>query len=192
MTREPATLLILAGGESKRMGFPKHNLFVDGVDILTHLHRRLGHLFVETIIVGRDIERVPPGLRMEEDRFVIRSPLVGIHAGLAAAHTGLCFVAACDMPYVEPALVVHMVGAAVGFDAVVPVVNGFHEPLCAAYRQSCIPAIERLIRNGSVKVTSFYPSVSVRDVPETTVRRCDPELRSIVNINLSAEADLIR
>jgi len=183
---EPATLIVLAGGESKRMGFPKYRLEVGGRDILTHLHERLGPLFAETVIVGRDIEAVPYGVRVVEDRFIVRSPLVGIHGGLAASLTDLAFVVACDMPHVDSDLARCLLDRANGADVSVPVVRGFYEPLCAAYRRSCLRPIERLIDRGTLKVTSLYELVDVRNLREEDVRACDPALRSFVNLNTLA------
>ncbi len=188
MNREPATLVILAGGESKRMGFPKHRLTVDGRAILTHLQERLGGLFEETIVVGRDLDVVPEDVRVTEDRFIARSPLVGIHGGLSASKTDLTFVVACDMPYVEPKLVEFLLSQAEGFDVVVPVVRGYYEPLCAAYRKTCLDPIDRLIARGILKVTDVYTHVRAHAISETQVARFDPGLRSFANLNTPARA----
>ena len=184
MSREPATLIVLAGGEARRMGFPKHRLAVDGKDVLTILHMKLGRLFVETVVIGRDLGGLPPGVRSAEDRYDVRSPLVGIHAGLSASRTDLAFVVACDMPYVEPALVEFLLSQAEGTGVVVPVVRGYVEPLCAAYRRTCLEAIERLIERGTLKVSELYPLVGVRRVGETEALQYDPQLQSFVNLNV--------
>jgi len=192
VSREPATLVILAGGESERMGFPKHELSVGGVDILTHLGRRLGDSFVETIVVGRDLDRVPHGIRVTEDRYIARSPLVGVHAGLCASRTELCFVTGCDMPHIEPGLVEHVLRRASGFDVTVPVVHGYDEPLLAAYRTTCISAIEGLIARQRLRVSGLFEIVLTNRIPETEIREHDAGLRSVENINLATEAERVR
>ena len=184
MTREPATLIVLAGGEAKRLGFPKHQLTVGGERILDRLHRRLGPLFVEMVVVGRDIEHLPPGARLVEDLYDIRAALVGIHAGLCASRTDLAFVAACDMPYVEPALVEFLLAEAEGLDAVVPVVRGYYEPLCAVYRKTCLGTIEELIEEGTLKVSTLYQRIGLQEAHEEQILRRDSELRSFVNVNV--------
>jgi len=189
VTREPATLLILAGGESTRMGFPKHRLRVAGRDILSHLHERLGHLFVETIVVGRDISIVPVGIRTVEDRYIARGPLVGIHGGLHASRTDLAFVMGCDMPYVSAVLAGFLLAQAKGHDAAVPVVHGFYEPLGAAYRKACLEPIEWLIGSGLLKVSELYPLINMREVGEEAIRQHDPSLRSFANLNTERELE---
>ena len=183
MSREPATLIVLAGGESKRMGFPKHRLAVDGERVIDRLCRRLGPLFVETVIVGCGLDGLPDGVRVTADRYAFRSPLVGIHAGLSASRTDLTFVTACDMPYIEPVLVEFLLTQADRVDAVVPVVRGYYEPLCAVYRRSCIASIEDLIERGVLKVSKLYGPVRLRAVSEAQILLHDPELGSFVNLN---------
>lgn len=189
MTRAEATLVVLAGGEAKRLGFPKHELVIDGERIVDRLHRRLGPSCFETVVVGRDLDAVPRGARLVEDRFVVRSPLVGIHAGLAAARTDLTVVVACDMPYVEPSLLTCLLDRADGVDVVVPVVRGYYEPLFAVYRTTCLQPIERMIERGTLKVSELYPLVDVHEVDEVEVRLHDPRLRSFANLNVPAEIE---
>lgn len=183
MTREAATLIVLAGGEAKRLGFPKHRLAVDGVRVIDTLHEKLRHLFVETIVVGHAIDSLPPDIRVTEDRYAVRSPLVGIHSGLMASSTDLTFVVACDMPHVEPSLAEYLLSQAGGVDVVVPVVRGYHEPLCTVYRKTCLAAIEKLIEGGTLKVSELYPLVNVHEVNEEETQQQDPEFRSFVNLN---------
>ena len=189
MTHEPATLIILAGGESRRMGFPKHRLLIDGVDVLTHLHRQLGQLFSETIVVGQDAGAIGDIGRCVSDAYGIRSPLVGIHAGLFASQTDLCFVVACDMPYVASSLAEHLVERSGEADVVVPIVRGYFEPLCAVYRRTCVEAIEGLIECGILKVSRLYDLVSVLRIEEETIREFDPELHSFENLNVPRQVN---
>jgi len=189
VSREPATLIVLAGGEAKRLGFPKHQLAVDGERVIDRLCRRLGPLFAETVVVGRGLDGLPPGVRATGDRFLVRSPLVGIHAGLSASRTDLAFVTACDMPHVEPALVEFLLAQTEGVDIVVPVVRGYYEPLCAAYRRTCIAPIEDLIEHGVLKVSALYKLARVHETDEPHVRFHDPQLRSFANLNVPSRTD---
>jgi len=181
--REEATLIILAGGEGKRMGFPKHELPMGETSILERIHQRLGDLFVETIVAGRGISSPNQQIRIAEDGYSERAALVGIHAGLAASQTDLTFVIACDMPYVKSGLVFHLLAAAADVDVVVPVIRGYYEPLCAVYRTTCLRPIARSIEGGIMKIIHFYPEVRVREITEQEIREFDPNLRSFVNLN---------
>ncbi|MCK4246660.1 NTP transferase domain-containing protein, partial [Candidatus Bipolaricaulota bacterium] len=52
---EKATLILLAGGKSKRMGQPKHLLLTSQGTLIEQLDLCLRHLFSETLVVGRDL-----------------------------------------------------------------------------------------------------------------------------------------
>lgn len=190
VNRESATLIILAGGEGKRMGFPKHELAVGETNILERIHQRIGSLFQETVVVGRGISTSLPGIRTAEDCYLKRGALVGIHAGLSASRTDLTFVVACDMPHIERMLVSHMLGLVVNADIVVPIIRGYNEPLCAVYRRTCLPPIEHSIEAGILKIIHFYSEVRVREIPEHEIRQFDPALRSFVNLNTPEERKL--
>jgi molybdopterin-guanine dinucleotide biosynthesis protein A len=189
--RERATLILLAGGESKRMGQPKHLLSTPRGTVIDHLHARLSPIFSETLLVGRGLPHESPGLRTVEDLYPVRSPLVGIYSGLAAAETDLCFVLACDMPFVRSRLVEDLLSRAFDADAVVPVVRGYHEPLCAVYRKSAIPVIATALANKEFKVTGIYKHLRLYAVPEEEIRVLDPDLSSFINLNTPRELPLL-
>ena len=190
MSREPASLIILAGGESRRMGFPKHRLQIEGRDVISHLFARLGGCFIETLVAGRTAMRLPTGTRFAEDRYTVRSPLVGIHAGLSESQTDLAFVIACDMPYIQPRLVLDLVSNVRGFDVAVPQVGEYLEPLCAVYRKTCLPSIEKMLSRHELKVSDLYSRVRTHRLTEPWVRRRDRGLASFTNVNVSQGAPL--
>ncbi len=165
------------------MGRPKHALRINGRTIVEHLNGNLQQLFVETLLVGRDLPCRPEGVRFVEDAHGVKSPLAGIHSGLCASRTDLCFVVACDMPYVVPDLVDLLLVLAQGVDACVPVAAGFFEPLCAAYQKTALPAIERAIRDRHLKVSALYSKLRTNIVSEEEVRSVDPLLVSFRNLN---------
>ncbi|MGD9675810.1 MAG: molybdenum cofactor guanylyltransferase, partial [Candidatus Bipolaricaulia bacterium] len=65
------------------------------------------------------------------------------------------------------------------------------EPLLAVYRRSCIPAIEDSLAEGSFRITSIYPSLSVQEVGEEIVRAIDPDLVSLTNLNIPKHLALL-
>ncbi len=180
---ENATLIILAGGESHRMGQAKPLLPTPAGTLLDHLYHRLQPLFSETLIVGRFQMPVPVGARFVTDRYSARSPLVGIEAGLTAAVHDLCFVIACDMPFAVPGLVRHLLSCGVNADAVVPVVRGYDEPLFAVYRKRALPVIQAAIEEGVLKVSAIYPKLHVKRIKEDELRNFDQALSSFINLN---------
>ncbi len=185
------TLAILAGGASRRMGHPKHLLATPRGTVVEHLVEQLSPLFSETLLVAKDAVLAPDGVRFVRDARPERSPLVGIYSALLATETPTCLVVGCDMPFVLPALVRGLVARSAEFDVVVPRVGGFYEPLLAVYRTSCARAIEAALAMGIFRITSIYRTLRVLEVPEETIRRIDPELVSLTNLNTPKELDLL-
>ncbi len=123
------------------------------------------------------------------DRYPGAGPLAGLHAGLSAAHGDLLLALAGDMPFVNPALVAHLVALAPGLDVVIPALphprtgDPVKEPLHAIYRRSCLGAVAARLAAGERPMVSFLPDVRVRVVQTDEIRRFDPDLRSFFNMN---------
>src|SRR2546430_5324361 len=100
-----ATLLVLAGGESRRMGRPKAWIEVGNTVLLRYVVERLAPAFSEVVVSfgePEQMEQLVP-YRVVFDRKRSAGPLAGLEAGLPAArHEGM-FAGACGMPYVTPA-----------------------------------------------------------------------------------------
>ena len=199
------TLIVNAGGQSRRMGQPKALLPAPGgVPLLVHVLRRLAPLAAaRTIIVANDpaiaaLAGLPPGTRCLADAYPGTGTLGGIATGLAAA-PGWAAVVACDLPFVQAAVFTHLCAVAAEqesggdrWDAVVPVVGGYEEPLHALYHARCLPAITARLAAGARRVISFMPDVRTCYVDEAALRAIDPELRSFVNVNTPEEWAAVR
>jgi molybdopterin-guanine dinucleotide biosynthesis protein A len=189
---ENTTLIILAGGESKRMSKPKHLLATaSGKTLIENLHERLSPMFTDSIVVGDDPDLTLFGIRTVRDLYPLRSPLVGIYSGLIASRSDLCFVVACDMPFINLKLIQRLLSCASASDVAVPIVGGYYEPLCAAYRRSTLPTIRVALDRGTLKVTDIYKHLRVQKFGEHIVRGIDPELSSFVNLNTPRELPLL-
>jgi molybdopterin-guanine dinucleotide biosynthesis protein A len=186
-----ATLVILAGGASRRMGRPKHLLPTSRGTLVEYIAERLSPYFAETVLVAKRPVRPPDGVRFVDDVRPEQTPLVGIYSALLALETPLGFVVGCDMPFVVPDLVPIMLGWAEGFDVVVPKVGDFYEPLLAVYRRSCLPAIEDALAEDSFRITSIYPALRVREVSGIAIRAVDPDLVSLTNLNTPRHLPLL-
>lgn len=181
------TLLILAGGRSRRMGRDKARLPAGDDTMVEHLVRRLAPVVDETIVAGGSLMPGPAAVRRIDDRYPGMGPLAGMHAGLLEAAHPLVWVVACDLPDVEPQLGALMRNLAVGVEAVVPCVGIEPEGVCAVYEQSVAPRIEMLLQAGERRVRDLLVRLEVRYVTADELRLVDPELRSFRNINTPAD-----
>ena len=184
------TVVILAGGQSRRLGRDKAVEPFAGEPLIRRVIRRASEAVVtqRVVVVVADPARaaalpLDDSHRTAVDVFPDCGSLGGIYTGLNASSTEWALVTACDMPFLSAPLLADMAGLRDGVDAVVPVVDGRPEPTHALYSRRCLPAIESRLRAGQLKISGFFDDVAVRYLPENDVRRFDPDLLSFFNIN---------
>jgi molybdopterin-guanine dinucleotide biosynthesis protein A len=158
-----ATLLVLAGGDSRRMGRTKAWLEVGETTLLRWVAERLAPAFTEVMVSFAEPEQVEQLVpyRVVFDRKPSAGPLAGLEAGLTAARNEVVFAVACDMPYVTPELAEMAVAASSGCDAAIPRLDGRPEPACAAYRKSALPAITRALDADRLRAAELAENLDV-------------------------------
>jgi len=185
--RSGCSLVILAGGRSRRMGRDKAGLPAGDRPLIEYLALRLRPVVDEIIIAGGSTSLELAGVRRIDDRHPGMGPLAGMYAGfLAATHT-LVWVVACDLPDVEPGLGTLMRNVARDCDAVVPKLDDEPEGVCALYRRTLAPRIEAMLDGGQRSVRSLLARCTVRYLTPAELRTVDPGLRSFRNINTPAD-----
>lgn len=173
-----ASLLVLAGGDSRRMGHPKAWLEVGDTFLLRYVVDHLAPAFSEVMVSFAEPEQLlePVPYRIVFDRKRSSGPLAGLEAGLAGARNEVVFAVACDMPYVTQDLAQVAVAAARGCDAAIPRIDGRPEPVCGAYRRSALPFITGAINTGRLKAAEIVAELDV-----TWLEGLDPELFRSLN-----------
>src|SRR2546428_10986218 len=96
--RAGCSLVILAGGLSRRMGRDKAALPAGGVTLIEHLARRLAPVVDETIVAGGSGRHNLPGATLVDDRYPGLGPLAGNHAGPLAAPAPPVWVGGWGLP----------------------------------------------------------------------------------------------
>ena len=188
-TGPTASAAVLVGGRSRRMGLNKAFLKIGPVRLLENITTRLKTVFPEVLLAGGDPALyVSLGLPVVGDIYPGCGPLAGIHAALTAAANPYVFITACDMPFLDLELAAFLVKSVPGYDAAVPRLGPYLEPLCAVYGKSCLPAIEAGLDRGRCKVTAFFPDVSVRYLDREELSRFNLE-KIFFNLNLPKDIE---
>ena len=187
---KPFTVAINAGGQSRRMGRDKALVELDGRPMLQHVIERVSGLGpAQTILVSNDhAAHARFGLPMVPDSLPDAGSLGGIYTALMHSHCDHTLVVACDMPFLNPTLLRHMLALREGgHDVIAPRVEGYPQGLHAVYSQACIGPIRAQIGAGRLKVIGFYDQVRVRYLDEDEWRPLDPTGRAFQNINTPEE-----
>ena len=180
--REKVTAIIMAGGDSRRMGTDKSMLAVNGRPLIQRICEQLRDSFSQVLISANDAGKFAfLGLAVVPDRVPGQGPLMGIASSLNASDNELNFVVACDIPQIELRLVRRMISEAAesGADIVLPVgSDGKHEPLFAIYRKSALEVIDKVLSSGGRKISDVFPLCTVKYIEMEG---------SLINLNTAAE-----
>jgi len=185
---EPVTVAILAGGKSSRMGVDKSFAPLLGKTLIQRVLDRAGSLGLPAILItNRPADYASLGLPMFGDLLPGKGSLGGLYTAISCSPTVYTLCVACDMPFLNPALLAYLISLRAGYDVIVPRINGFPEALHAVYGKGCLGPIREKLDQDRLKATGFYGEVRLRFVEEDEVRRFDPALRSFVNVNTPEE-----
>lgn len=189
--------IILAGGKSLRLGHDKVLETVGDKSLLQQAIAGVSSLCDEIIIVT-DRERAIPQLtsrrkvKMAVDIFPGKGPLGGIYTGLTVSDSYYNLAIACDMPFLNQALLGYMIQLTDGFDVVIPRTGNMVEPLHAVYAKGCMGPIEDMIKRDNLNLYELLDMVKVRYVEADEIDKYDPEHLSFFNINTKADLEIAR
>jgi molybdopterin-guanine dinucleotide biosynthesis protein MobB len=158
--------VVLAGGESRRMGRDKRGLRLRGETLLQRNLAFLADLFPVVGLSVRSAEQAPAGL--PEDVVVIPdevpgSPLAGLTSILARFGEPV-FALAADLVEPRRNAVERVLRAYHDVDVALPVAGDHLEPLHAVYGPGCLPHMRRLLAAGAHSILDLYPLVRVARV----------------------------
>ena len=190
---EPLDGIVLAGGQSRRLGIDKALLSLGGGPLLQAAVQRVSQV-CRRVIVAVDRPGRYRRLRLSAD-FVAdaspgRGPLAGLQSGLQACSTEYALVVACDLPFLNVELLRYMAGLPRSWQALVPRAAGRDHPLHAVYARSCLPEVDALLAAGGGSMKQLLDRLDVRRLDERELHRLDPDGLSLLNLN--EEADLER
>jgi molybdopterin-guanine dinucleotide biosynthesis protein A len=116
-------------------------------------------------------------------------PLSGIITGLEAAGTPVALIVGCDQPFLRPSLLRLLAERAADHPAVLPVLDGRPQPLCAAVRLAVLPELQAAFARGerAAKLLVSLPGALLLAAEEW--RGVDPDGRSFIGVNTPEELE---
>ncbi len=195
MDREPSpssfpdvTGVMLAGGQSRRMGRDKAALSVAGQTMADRVLAFLQSLFPRTLIAGDRPDLIRPGIECFPDRYP-GSSLGGLYNGLSNADSEWIFALPCDMPFPNPTLATALLTRRTAVAAVVPRSAAGFEPLFALYHKDCLVHLEAMLQQGNFRIYDFFQRIPVHYLDPA--QYIDDWQRSLSNINTQADLERI-
>ena len=186
------TVVILAGGQSRRMGRDKLCLTLGGETLLARAVRRYGEVFPRVLVSVAGPGKFPElGDRRVFDVFPGAGPLAGLHAGRLASGEAVVLTGA-DMPFSSPAKALELASLGGEEDAcVLTDGEGRWEPLFGYYRPSVLPRAEELLSSGRRSMGALLASVRLREVAPAELGE-GPDSLLTRNVNVPEDYEKLR
>lgn len=192
----PVTGVILAGGQSRRMGQNKALIQLGDNSLIEHVICRM-HLVVDELllITNTPAEYAHLDVPMYDDIIPDTGALGGLYTGLTYASHDAVLCVGCDNPFLVPNLLTYLVSVLGEYDAVMPYTYRENparrseedqitlQTLCAAYAKRCLPIIELMLQESELRVHALAERAYVQRVSPEVWQTFDSEGMSFFNIN---------
>lgn len=156
LSQPDISAVLLGGGDSRRMGFPKEMIRVDGEPLAVKQVRKLQEIFPSVAVSSNH-----PGYLdylldcpIWEDELEDAGPLAGVLTGLQKAETDWVFFLSCDLPAIPVSVVQRVADRAAETETDTVAVYG-ENFVCAAHHRSLISDLEVFLDEGGRSVLKF-------------------------------------
>ncbi|MDF2680925.1 MAG: mobA [Brevibacillus sp.] len=175
MNKQTMRAVILAGGNSSRMGTPKELLKWRGGTFLSELVKEISSLGLSCLVVSNAPERLAAEpidwaeVPVTSDLVPSLGPVSGLVTAFRATEEEVLLVLSCDLPFMDREQIGILCEYASGlndWDVVAAKKQGRLHPLCALYRRRTQPVWEQALREGQYRLMRIMDGMHVQPTPE--------------------------
>lgn len=192
------TIVLQAGGESRRMGQSKATVSFLGEPLIWRGVNRLLPLADEFIITTNEPQNLEflhdlvdlGKIRLVMDEYDQRGALRGVYTAINAASNEYVAIVACDMIFPSRNLISAELEALIeeGTDVAIPKTKYGYEPFHAVYKRStCLPVIYEATERGEVKANSWLQEVKISEFDGKRIAHAEPRGGCFINVNTPEE-----
>ena len=156
------TAIILAGGQSQRMGTEKGLVPFRGRPLIASVLEVAKKVADEILLVTANPAYERFGYPLIEEEFRGKGPLSGICSGLSYSSSAKNLVLGCDMPFLNVRLLAELQASAGAEQVLLTQHKGLPEPLCSVYDRSCVAHIRTLLEQNQLKITDALAGLKTR------------------------------
>ena len=157
--RKPG-VIVLAGGESRRMGMEKGLVPFQGKPMVAHVLAAAAAWDEHILIVANDPAYRQFGYPVVPDEQQGQGPVAGIITGLKHSHHEQNLVVSCDIPNIHPDVLALLAAKAEGNKVVILQAQGRIHPLIGIYSKACLPHFEACLGSGERKLRNVIAAMS--------------------------------
>lgn len=171
-SKSSLTAIILAGGQSSRMGKDKALLIIDGIPLLQKIYTVANECASVVYVVTPCIEQytpiLPQSCQFIRENTPTQGPLVAFSQALTQVESEWILLLACDLPLLTSLVVQQWANslASVSEDAIAYVSKQDHlwQPLCGFYRYCCFSSLQNFIKQGGRSFQAWLNQSSVQQL----------------------------
>lgn len=158
------TAIILAGGNSSRMGEDKGLMLINGQPMIQHIIDTVKGVVENIIIVSNNGAYTKFGYPVVEDEVKGKGPLGGIYTGLLHTTTDRNIVLSCDVPYVNANLLNLLISHSSESDITIPQKNGVTHQLIGVFTKACIITFKNALDDNQLKLKQIFQKMKLNIV----------------------------
>jgi molybdopterin-guanine dinucleotide biosynthesis protein A len=189
------TTVVLAGGQSKRMGKDKAFLEWNGKSFLRHILEQVDTFSNQIIISGnkeknlylKEAEHIKNEPVVVKDIAPYSGPLNGIASCCEFIKNETVFIATCDTPVIKENVVYFFLENIGVSQGVVPIINGKFQPLNTIYKKEAIKKAKVLYEKGVKSLFRWIKEINVKYIDESQLKNYDPKLLMFKSINTPSD-----
>ena len=150
---QDVSIILLAGGKSKRMGRDKCLIKLNGKTLLEHNISKAEKITRNILIIANQSKYGQFKYPLHKDIYTNKGPIGGIHTGLFHSTTNTNIVIGCDMPNLSLNFLQYMLKSHnVNFQATIPIHLEKIQPLAGVYEKTFLDIHESQIKAGKNKM----------------------------------------
>lgn len=147
----------------------------------------------EVLLVGEHPGRTETGgVAAYPDRVTGLGPIGGLYTALEVARGDLVLVVACDLPFLEVALLERLYTLAESADASWVHTDRGIEPLVACYQRRLRRQVRAAIDAGRLKLADLATELTVAEIDETELAHYGDPARLLANVNTPDDYERIQ
>lgn len=179
--------IILAGGQSRRMGRDKALLNIGGKTVIERVKAAVQPCVSQLCLASAPDQRYEfLHLPLAPDEFPGQGPLSGLYAGMNAMDAQWYVLSACDLPFASTSLLEYLLDQAYDYDfwrediplakVIVPTYDQRMHPLYGVYHHSLRASLAESLQQGQRKVMDWVDQHNLLEVPlEGVLKRQPPQ-----------------
>ncbi len=168
--------IILAGGQSRRMGSDKGLVSYKGKQLVKYAIELLTPFCENIVISANNPQYSDFGLPVIPDEKKDIGPAGGLLATLSKSRNRYSIVVSCDMPHLNSEAVNHLIRNVKDATCYIPKHNNGIEPLFGVYHRNFIHPLLEAVNNGNYKLKSLFNSTQTFFVDFNNLLELQPSL----------------